>query len=301
MSTVFEKKFSATIEAQQTTESGVASYQALIDEVAEGAVLNEEHVFSAQTPEDDSGSGETNGHASHLTEEPPRHSRLSSFMPAAMIHGRPWKWMLLTFGMGLLAGAGVVFVVMSARVPREVVKEKVVYKDKLVYRDAPLAAAQSTSENDVGGDVIMVGDDAKTVSKRKGRRSRQAPETQEERKQRLLAELSPSSRTTDAGSSGQGLTQQQMSAVVNKNRSSLQLCYERELKKGTAPSSGDLKVVFSVNVGTSGTVTKVSMRGDGTQVAGLKKCLDGAVKSWLFPAGGAASTVQFPIIFTPSR
>jgi len=94
--------------------------------------------------------------------------------------------------------------------------------------------------------------------------------------------------------SGRGLTQQQLSSVVSRNRPSLQRCYETAIRGMGEPPSVRLDV--DVTVGLSGTVTRVSARG--RDVGGLRACVEAAVRRWRFPISGAASAVAFPVVFT---
>lgn len=295
MSDVFEKKFAESFVSP--SESEASPFSQTIDEIAQRAAATEQ-ARDSDFHNEQVTKGDEEGRSFSSESLAPRLSRLSSFLPPEMIHGRPLKWMILSFVAGVAIGASVLFFVMSALPPKTIVEEKIIEKTEIVYRDAPLAAGDNGNDN-VDVVAISTGDPLK---KRRGGKGRKKVETQTEKKQRLLAALSGSSSAKGSnGSSGGGLSQQQMSQTVNKHRSSLQLCYERDLKKGTAPLGRDLKVVFSVKVGSSGMVTEVVMRGSGAQIPTLKKCLRGAVSRWMFPSSGASSAVQFPIVFTPSR
>ena len=185
--------------------------------------------------------------------------------------------------------------------PETVIKEKIVEKTQVIYKDRPIDAGMDVESEDEGGD----GTSARKKSK--SRRSRQSgsvkKETAEERKRRLMSQLDIPGAGSRSGGSGGGdsLSQQQMSRVVAKNRGSLQLCYERAMKSGAAPTDRDLKVTFNVKVGMSGMVKSLNMSGSGTAYPALKSCLSSSIKKWMFPASQGNSAVQFPIVFTPAR
>jgi predicted Zn finger-like uncharacterized protein len=109
----------------------------------------------------------------------------------------------------------------------------------------------------------------------------------------------PSRQTKTGGAGGSALTPQQIQTVVNNNRAGLQNCYVRALKQGNAPPDQDLRINFKLQVGTSGTIRQVQLSGEGTSNAALKTCLTQSIRKWVFPAAGAESPVEFPIVFSP--
>jgi hypothetical protein len=237
---------------------------------------------------------------------PGRQTLFSTFFPGR-VSGRDtrFRW-FATFFAGVGVGALVMFAIMWGREPDAIVKEKVVTETRIVYRDAApgSSAPEAASVNAVAAFENNAEEKSagqrKSTKPKKGRAASRA-----ERKKKLLASLNTGAGTSrrggDGGGSASGLTSTQMNRVVSKNRSSLQFCYERELKKGTASSFNDIKVTFHVNVGTSGTVTGARISGAGAALPGLKKCLNDAVRRWIFPPASESSSVQFPIVFTPSR
>ncbi|MBN2526665.1 MAG: AgmX/PglI C-terminal domain-containing protein [Deltaproteobacteria bacterium] len=230
---------------------------------------------------------------------PSRLSRLSTFLPEQFVSGKRWVGWLISFIAGIGIGALVVFLVMSAMPPKTVVKEKLVTKTEIVYRDRPLSESGDMEETDA---LSGSGRDKVARGSRQGKKARSA--TRAERKQELLANLNVDARRKSAGSGGakrQGLTATELNRVVTRHRSSLQQCYERALKSGTAPTSSDLKATFHVTVGKSGTVTGVRVTGPGARIPTLNNCMGGAIKRWVFPPATDSSSVQFPIVFTPSR
>lgn len=189
----------------------------------------------------------------------------------------------------------------------EVVKETVVEKEKIVYRDRPPVV---TGERDDSGSNPSGRGSRRGSRGGKGGGSKAVDAD----KQKLLEQMGLSSPAGDhklvggssadkkAGGTGSGssaLTQQQIRATVNKNRSSLQLCYERSLKQGEAPDDRDVKVLIKFKVGASGMVKTVSIGGAGAKLPGLKGCMERSVKKWVFPTSSGASPVEFPTLFTP--
>ena len=232
-----------------------------------------------------------------------RHSRLSTFIPEHIIAGRRWIGWLISFVIGAVFGSVFIYLVMSAQPPKTVTEEKIVTKTEIVYRDAPLS---ETASDEVNQDRVLKHTSGKVRKDRNSAgRKGQGRNTREARKQQLLANLNvgASSKSFSGGDDegGAGLSSAQLNKVVSSNRSSLQSCYERELKKGMASTVGDTKVTFHVTVGKSGTVTSVRLSGAGAQLPGLKTCLTQAVKRWVFPSASKPSPVQFPIVFTPAR
>lgn len=244
-------------------------------------------------------------------------SQMPSILPPPIAGtGRAWKLLAI---LGLLVAVGAVvalIVVMGKEPPRAVEKEKIVHQTQVVYRDRPVAAvADSDTQPEEGG---VDSDSAQrppipSPAVRRGKRPSR-PETAAERKKRLMAELADSgdgiklkggtvqSRPAEEpGGAGDSLSQKQMRAVVSKHRGSLQLCYERAMKSGAAPTDRDLKVTFTVSVGRSGMVKSARLAGSGTGYTSLKNCLHTSVKKWMFPASTGNSQVQFPIVFTPAR
>jgi hypothetical protein len=188
----------------------------------------------------------------------------------------------------------------------EVVKERVVEveKEKIVYRDRPVLDMGETSSG--GGE--------KGGSKKGGGKKGGGGKDLDAEKKRLLEQMGLSSPSGDhklvggtsggksgsaGGSSSSALTQQQIRATVNKNRSSLQLCYERSLKQGEAPEDRDVKVLTKFTVSPSGMVKSVGVGGSGAKLPGLKGCIERSVKKWVFPASSGSSPVEFPTLFTP--
>lgn len=106
----------------------------------------------------------------------------------------------------------------------------------------------------------------------------------------------PGTRDDDQGSatgSGQ-LSDSQIASVVNRERPSLSACWQLELRRlGRAP---DVRLDISVTIGASGTVTRVTARGQ--SVGALNDCIERSVRRWRFPTSGSSSEFNFPLVFT---
>jgi hypothetical protein len=92
-----------------------------------------------------------------------------------------------------------------------------------------------------------------------------------------------------------------MKAVVDKNKRSLKACYERALRKAEAPDDRDVRVNFNLKVGSSGTVKRAALSGEGARLPSLGRCLSQTVKRWVFPPSAGDSDLEFPFVFTPTR
>jgi hypothetical protein len=193
----------------------------------------------------------------------------------------------------------------------EKIVEKVVYRDRIVER-------ASSSDKGAGESEDRLSDDRSGTS-RSGRKSRgkkrNSRDAVDDETKALMAQLGVDTPTEGAPVGGRAtkressretrsggtLSSGQMQSVVNQNKSSLKSCYERSLKKGEAPHNRDLKVIFKVTVGGSGTVRKVSLGGEANQLSSLRRCLTRSVDKWVFPSSSGESRLEFPFVFTPTR
>ncbi|MBN2802997.1 MAG: zinc-ribbon domain-containing protein [Deltaproteobacteria bacterium] len=243
-------------------------------------------------------------------------SSVTSIIPHHFIEShRRWK---ILAALGFVATSATVLtlvIIIGNSKTETIVKEKIIEKTQVVYRDRPIDD-KSDVKQDGSSSSPAVAKSSNTAKKRvassadNSSAADAAPMTADERKRQLMAQLSGAdgialkggtSSGTSSGSGSDALSQSQMSKVVSKNRSSLQLCYERAMKSGSAPTDRDLKVTFDVAIGMSGMVKTVKLSGSGTSYTSLKTCLDSSVKKWAFPASSGNSQVQFPIVFTPAR
>ena len=99
---------------------------------------------------------------------------------------------------------------------------------------------------------------------------------------------------SDSRGGGAQVSQQAIMAVVTQNRRSLNLCYDRVLKHDSSLKSG--RVVVSVRVGISGSVTGVSVPDPQYAGSEIGQCLTQTIKHWHFPSADADYGTEFPII-----
>ena len=98
---------------------------------------------------------------------------------------------------------------------------------------------------------------------------------------------------------GQPLSPEEIRSTIGKNRSTIQRCYEREMRGRTGGT--DLRVVVRLTVRPSGLVSKVNVSPANIRGTGLGRCIEGSVKRWRFPIASADSTVEAPFLLTPGR
>src|SRR5690606_34025377 len=94
----------------------------------------------------------------------------------------------------------------------------------------------------------------------------------------------------ESGSSGQGLSPEQLQATVGQYRGSLTRSCRPLVTQGSA------KVSATVTVGPSGAVQSVSTSG-GSEVPGLASCVQSRIRNWRFPTSGGTSTFNVSFNF----
>jgi predicted Zn finger-like uncharacterized protein len=138
-----------------------------------------------------------------------------------------------------------------------------------------------------------------------------AGKTMSDEQRRLLERMGASVNDPDlsgvkrpAGESSGGggalapsLTPQQLTKVVQDNKTQLQRCYETALRASGGKQDAAIKISVNVVVGGSGTTKSVSTQGDG--LGNMVDCIRGAVKRWRFPQSGGESEFAFPLVFQP--
>jgi hypothetical protein len=82
--------------------------------------------------------------------------------------------------------------------------------------------------------------------------------------------------------------------VVKNNRRSLQPCFERFLKQ--QPDLKNARVDVDVDVGTSGRVTKVTLREAAYANSDIGSCFTKTIRQWPFPSTGETYSVPIPLI-----
>jgi hypothetical protein len=105
--------------------------------------------------------------------------------------------------------------------------------------------------------------------------------------------------STGASKSGGGeLDAAQLQSTVSRYTSSVKrTCWQPALdaREPNAPTSA--RVVVSVTVAPSGSVSDVSTPGDPKGYPGLSRCIAGRVKGWQFPPSSGTTTVNVPFVF----
>jgi predicted Zn finger-like uncharacterized protein len=91
------------------------------------------------------------------------------------------------------------------------------------------------------------------------------------------------------------LSQGEISAVISRNRHSLEGCYQRQLKKDASMRSARATLHFQIDHSGHATHVSIDKRFEGTV---LDECLKGTVQRWQFPRfKGEPVPVEFPLIF----
>jgi predicted Zn finger-like uncharacterized protein len=90
----------------------------------------------------------------------------------------------------------------------------------------------------------------------------------------------------------QEVSQQQMAAVVRKNQSGIQTCYERALKRDDKLRG---RIEVTTSIGASGMVRKVDLRAP-AELTPIKACIETTIRRWAFPASREPYDFAFPLI-----
>jgi predicted Zn finger-like uncharacterized protein len=93
---------------------------------------------------------------------------------------------------------------------------------------------------------------------------------------------------------GGQVSQNAILGVVTQNRRSLNLCYDRVLKRDSSLKRA--RLVTHVKVGISGSVVGVSIADPEYAKSEIGTCITQAVKHWHFPANDSEYETEFPII-----
>jgi hypothetical protein len=196
----------------------------------------------------------------------------------------------------------------------EKIVEKIVYRDRIIEKASPDQPGNLKDGEDGDERNMALSQSHVRAKQRRKRPPPPSKTTEEDKTKTLMARLAVSTpkgggpvpvsggskkNSSDAIGRGNGLTPAQMKRVVNGNKSALKSCYERSLKIGEASPEQDLKVMFRMTVGASGTVRKLVVGGGAGGLPSLEKCLTRSVRAWVFPATSGESELEFPFVFTP--
>jgi hypothetical protein len=98
---------------------------------------------------------------------------------------------------------------------------------------------------------------------------------------------------------GQPLSSDQIRDTISKNRTSIQRCYEQEMRG--ASGSGDLRVELRITVQPSGIVSNIQVSPSNVRGTKLASCMMSSARRWRFPSATAPSTFDAPFVLTPGR
>ena len=93
---------------------------------------------------------------------------------------------------------------------------------------------------------------------------------------------------------GGQVNQADILSVVTQNKRSLNMCYERVLKRDNTLKRA--RVVTQVKVGMSGMVTRVTVPDPQYSDSEIGQCLTQAIKKWRFPSSESEYETEFPIL-----
>jgi hypothetical protein len=102
---------------------------------------------------------------------------------------------------------------------------------------------------------------------------------------------------TEAADTSGGLTAEQVRAVVERHRSAVQWCFEKELQKNPKLTG---KVVVFWQIEAPGSVSTSRIKSSTVDSPDVEDCLSRQVKKWVFPsaANGQITKVFFPFVFS---
>ena len=106
------------------------------------------------------------------------------------------------------------------------------------------------------------------------------------------------SETKAAATRRQPLNGDEIRSTVGKNRTSIQRCYEREMR---GAGGNDLRVELRITVQPSGVVSGVRVSPGNIRGTKLGTCVQNAARRWRFPTASAPSTFDVPFVLTPGR
>ena len=102
---------------------------------------------------------------------------------------------------------------------------------------------------------------------------------------------------TEAADTSGGLTPEQVRAVVERHRSALQWCFEKELQKNSKLSG---KVVVFWQIDPPGSVATSRIKSSTISSPDVEDCLVRQVRKWTFPTAenGQTTKVFYPFVFS---
>jgi hypothetical protein len=101
-------------------------------------------------------------------------------------------------------------------------------------------------------------------------------------------------RDSEGGAARAELTEDQIRAVVSRERTGLTRCWETAIRG--ARETPTVRLDVAITIGSSGTVTRAAARGP--SVGTLTECIERAVQRWRFPASSGSTETAFPVVFS---
>jgi len=90
-------------------------------------------------------------------------------------------------------------------------------------------------------------------------------------------------------------SQAEITKVIDENRSSIKVCYQRALERDSSLTYG--KMTVKLSIGISGRVKHVSIEALSQFRNLLEPCIKEAVSRWIFPQASEEYGTEFPFIF----
>lgn len=94
---------------------------------------------------------------------------------------------------------------------------------------------------------------------------------------------------------GQELSNEQMSAVVEREQPALEQCYQAGLDQ--TPYDHEFQIEAVLRIAPNGHVTDVEL--DQSGIAGLGNCVKKAIRGWRFPQAPVETRAKLPLVFHP--
>lgn len=98
------------------------------------------------------------------------------------------------------------------------------------------------------------------------------------------------------------ISQRQVISTLRDNKTSLQPCYQRALKRDTSLHHRAIQLTLSMRVQPSGSPVASSISIGPNYNSEMVDCMRKAIRRWRFPTfSGSAVGVESPLTFTPKR
>lgn len=118
-------------------------------------------------------------------------------------------------------------------------------------------------------------------------------ERSEEKRERKIVAKTKASKTEVFGN----VDKKGVTAFINQRTNALRVCYEAALR--TKPGLAG-KMTYTINIGTMGNVTSVSVDEDTVGEGSVRGCTQAKIKGWRFPRQEEDAEVTFSVVFSGS-